>query len=91
MKDSPLDIKNNRNITEINKELLNKVGNDSLGAATQNIYNDMFLLSQVVANKQEKFTGVTTDLTIVTGVNFASGTVTTKTLIISNGIIEGIS
>lgn len=92
MKDSsPLDIKNNRSISEINKELLTKAGNDSLGVVTQNIYSDMFLLSQLIANKQEKFSGVNTTLTIITGVNFASGTITTKTLTISNGIIEGIS
>lgn len=92
MKDSsPLDIKNNRSINEINKELLNKAGNESLGTVTQNIYSDMYLLSQLIANKQEKFVGLNTTLTIITGVNFASGSVSNKTLTISNGIITGVN
>ncbi|MDD2290674.1 MAG: hypothetical protein PHV52_00210 [Aliarcobacter sp.] len=69
----------------------NKVNNETFNTAIQSISEDVFTLSQLVANKQDKFTGVTTALTIITGVNFASETVITKTLTISNGIIESIS
>ena len=48
-------------------------------------------ISNVLANKANAFTGFTGSFSVITSVNFAAKTVTSKTVNVSNGIITSIS
>lgn len=48
-------------------------------------------ISNVLANKANKFTGFTGSFSVITSVNFEAKTVTSKTVNVSNGIIVSIS
>lgn len=91
MRDTPFDIKNRQDITQIQKKLLDTIGSEALNILMQGLSEDIFSLSQSLASKQNTISGYTGTISIVTNVDFASETIVSKTINISNGIIESIT
>jgi hypothetical protein len=90
MKDTPFAIKNRQDIVSIKKQLLDTIGSEALNILMQGVWEDMYTLSQGLANKQDKFNGFNGSFTIITNIDFAGETATSKTMTISNGIITGV-
>jgi hypothetical protein len=87
---TPFDLKNRQDITQIQKKLLDTIGSEALNILMQGISEDIYTLSQGLVNKQDKFIGFTGSLTIITNIDFAGETTTSKIMTISNGIITGV-